>query len=435
MIKNIKQILFLFNTFSIIFFELIIYSIFNDYSSFIDRLTINLSHINILYVKVFQAIALNNNLIDNKTNNKLLKFTDNAPWSYSDIRIEDLIEIGDKYNLQFENGYETPMNSGMISLVFKAYDKGNRKMVIIKSKRRNIEDKLNDAINNLMFFMYILSFIPLVKKYNIDQVINKNIGIILHQTNFSKEVDNMIRIKDNCKNLKYVNIPYVYNEVTDNYPNIIMMEYIYGVTIDKVLKSDYESFAKQIIKFGFVTSLLHGITHGDLHAGNVLFIKDNNEEKYKYKIGVLDFGIVYEIESNYRNMLFEVITEMFISPPHITAEKFINSGIIEPNGILNDLPIHHYNNIVNFTAEIIDETIKNYKNANQLQIYKFLSKFKSYLSNNEITELGLRPSDNFVKTQLVLAMSHGVTLTLCKDDYFTIADNVINDLFHLNIII
>jgi hypothetical protein len=39
-----------------------------------------------------------------------------------------------------------------------------------------------------------------------------------------------------------------------------------------------------------------------------------------------------------------------------------------------------------------------------------------------------------VKTQLVLAMAHGVTLTLCKDNYMEIANNVINDLFHVNFV-
>ena len=430
-----KQILFLFEAFSIICAEAFMYFIFKDYSSFIERLTKKLSSINILYVKVFQAIALNNSLIDDKTNNQLLKFTDNAPWSVDDIRFEDLTEIEDKYNLQFENGYYNPMNTGMISLVFKAYDKTNNKTVIIKTKRQNIEQKLDDAIDNLMFFMYILSFIPLVKKYQITEVINKNIGFVRQQTNFSEEVNNMIRMKNNCKNLKYVKIPEVYKEVTDNYPNIIMMEYIDGITIDKILKEDYECFAKQVMKFGFVTSVVHGVTHGDLHAGNILFIKDDTEEKYTHKIGVLDFGIVYDIENNYKTMLFESITEMFTSSSRVTAEKFINSGILEPFDVLKNLPINHYNNIVNFTAEIIEETVQNSKKANQLQIYKFLYKFKSYLSNNEISELGLRPSDNFVKSQLVLAMSHGVTLTLCKDDYFTVADTVLNELFHINLIL
>ena len=48
----------------------------------------------------------------------------------------------------------------------------------------------------------------------------------------------------------------------------------------------------------------------------------------------------------------------------------------------------------------------------------------------QLIELGLKPSDHFVKTQLALAMSHGVTLTLCKDDYINLTDQVLNEIFH-----
>jgi hypothetical protein len=71
---------------------------------------------------------------------------------------------------------------------------------------------------------------------------------------------------------------------------------------------------------------------------------------------------------------------------------------------------------------------------NQIQIYKFISKFTEYINCNNISNLGLKPSDNLVKTQLVLAMAQGVTLTLCKDYYLELFDMVIQELFHTNIL-
>jgi ubiquinone biosynthesis protein len=435
MLKNIHHIIFLINTATIIAMELLLYFIFRDYSLFISNITSRLASINILYVKVFQAIALNNSLIDDKTNNRLLKFTDNAPWNYNDIRLDDLIEITDRYDIILNHGYEIPINSGMISLVFKGYKRESGKQVVIKMKRNNIEYKLNNAIENLQFFMYILSFIPIFNKYQIAEVVNKNIDMIKHQTNFCEEVDNMIRFKNNCKNLKYVIIPNVYSEVTKEYPDFIMMEYINGIKINEINEADYQAFAKQVMKFGFVTTIIHGVTHGDLHGGNILFIKDNADEKYKHKIGVLDFGIVYTIENDYKAFIFEILTEMFNQPANITASKILNSGIIEPNNISQILPNNHYKNILEFTTEIIEETIHTSKKANQIQIYKFLSRFKEYICKNEIAELGLKPSDNFVRTQLVLAMAQGVTLTLCNDNYMGLADEVINELFHTNMML
>ena len=410
------------------------YYISKDYSNFIDRLTQRLASINILYVKVFQAIALNNSLIDDKINNKLLQFTDNAPWTYNDIRLQELIELTNDYKLNI-NDYERPINSGMISLVFVGYRRDNGEKIIIKMKRNNIEEKLNEAIENLKAFMYILSFITLCKKYQIHEVINKNIGIITYQTNFLQEIQNITKIKNNCKRLKYVKIPNVYSEITDKYQNFIVMEFIEGCKINEIEENDYEEFAKTILKFGFVTTLVHGVTHGDLHSGNILFIKDEDDEKYKYKIGVIDFGIIFELDDNYKNFIFDLVTKMFERPPIETAIKLLNSDIIEPSCIFSKIPYIHSENIIKFTAQIIEETVLSSKKANQLQLYKFLHKFKDFLSKPEISNIGIRLSDNFVKTQLVLAMAHGITLTLCKEDYMVIADKVINELFYTNILI
>jgi predicted unusual protein kinase regulating ubiquinone biosynthesis (AarF/ABC1/UbiB family) len=436
MFKILKGILFLINVLFIFGTEFLLYSIFYDYSSLVERLAIRLSSINILCVKIFQAFALNNSLIDEKINNKLLQFTDNAPWDFSDIELSELIEITDKYNLQLKAGYDVPINSGMISVVFKAYKRVNfLEPVIIKMKRKNIQQKLDEAIDNLLFSIYLLSFIPIFNKYQLAEVVNKNIEIIRHQTNFLEEVDNMTLIKNNCKHLKYVKIPSANRAVTEEYPNCIMMDFIEGIKINQIEKEDYEGFAKQVMKFGFVTSIVHGVTHGDLHGGNILFIKDTKDEKYPYKIGVIDFGIIYELESEYKGLLFEILTQMFDLPPRDSAIKLLNSGIIDPPNILEQIPKDDYENIIAFTSEIIDETVNSSKKANQIQIYKFISKLKEYLSNSVLSKIGIRPSDNFVKTQLVLAMSHGVTLTLCNDDFMGLADKVINELFHTNMII
>ena len=50
------------------------------------------------------------------------------------------------------------------------------------------------------------------------------------------------------------------------------------------------NYSKMILKISII-AFMGGIVHGDLHSGNILFIKDYNDSKYSYKIGVIDFGI------------------------------------------------------------------------------------------------------------------------------------------------
>jgi predicted unusual protein kinase regulating ubiquinone biosynthesis (AarF/ABC1/UbiB family) len=418
----------------IFLYEYIIYYFKSDSITFIDRLTKRLARINILYVKIFQACALNNSLIDEEINNKLLEFTDRAPWTIEDIDYKTLSLIEKEYDLDFENNY-IPINSGMISLVFKAFNKYTGEKMIVKMKRKNIETKLNESVNHLIFLIRLFSHMKIIKKYQLNQVIIKNIETIKHQINFVEEVTNMMIIKKNCINLKYVKIPTADLNITEKYPNIIIMDYIEGASINKIDKNDYEDFAKQVLKFGFVTTLLHGFTHGDLHSGNILFIKDELDPKYKYKIGVLDFGIMYNVDIKQKEMLFDVLTDLFNIEPDIAAERILLCGFFEPIDVIKNMPRDHYDGIVKLISGIIDDIVVSSRKANQLQIYKFIHDLKTYLTKNNISDLGIRLSDSFVRTQLVLAMAHGVTLTLCKDNYMELADKVLNDLFHTNMMI
>lgn len=417
----------------IFLYEYVIYYFNSDFLVFIDNLTKKLAKLNILYVKIFQAFALNNSLIDEKINAKLLEFTDKAPWCYSDIDYETIIRVENEFDVDFEGNYE-PINSGMISLVFNVTHNVTGEDTIVKIKRKNIENNLNDAINHVLFLINLFSHVPIIKKYQLDSIVKKNIETIKHQLNFTEEVTNMMKIKKNCYNLKYVIIPTPYVEVTNKYNNVIMMNYIKGVPINKINKCDYENFAKQVLKFGFVTTLLHGFTHGDLHSGNILFINDIHDPKYKYKLGILDFGIMHTVDIKQKEMLFYILSDLLNMEPEVIAERILLCGFVEPIEVIQNMDKEHYHNIIKIISDIVRDVIYSSKSANQLQIYKFINDLKTYLTKNEISELGIRLSDSFVKTQLVLAMAHGVTMTLCKDNYMDLANDVLNELFHINMI-
>jgi len=435
MMYSLNKILFVINVVSIIFYEFIMYLLYNKYSVFISRLCYELANINILYVKMFQAFAYNNNLIDETINNNLLKFTNKAPWKYSDINFYNLIEVCEKYDIVLKTGFERPINSGMISLVFKGNRRSDNKDIIIKIKRVNIVNKLSEAIINLQFFVHLLSYIPFIKNYNLDEIVNKNINNILDQTDFAKEVNNLKLIKNNCKNLEYVIIPEVFEEVTNVFPDVIMMEFINGIQINEINQEDYDGFAQQIIKFGIVTTVIHGVTHGDLHSGNILFIKDNEDANYKYKIGIIDFGIITVIEEKYRQVMFNIVVDFFSSRPDEIAKQILHSGIIEPLDTLNNLPLCHYNQIYKIITEFVEDIVTNSKTANQLQIYKFLITFNNYINSYKLGEIGLHINDEFRKMQLTVAMTHGVTITLCNGNFIDVADKVINDLFHTDLLL
>ena len=68
MFKELKGIIFLIKVVFIFGSEYILYKITGNYELFIKSLAHRLASVNILCVKIFQAISLNSSLIDEKIN-------------------------------------------------------------------------------------------------------------------------------------------------------------------------------------------------------------------------------------------------------------------------------------------------------------------------------------------------------------------------------
>jgi len=444
LVKLLRNVLFLIQTSWICFSEISFYFYTKNYDLFIKRFTKRLAEINILYVKVFQSLALNNNIINDKLNNELLKFADNAPFTENDLDFDTLFQLSNDYNIVFENGFDKPINSGMISLVYLATYQDSKNHIIIKIKRKNIDEKLQEGIDNLLFFVNLLRFIPFFNNFKISETIQNNIDIIKQQTNFKTEIENIRHIQKNCNNLDYVIIPDIYDDINKNFKNIIAMSYIKGKRFNEIDKEDYIEFAKQVIKFGIVSSLIHGFSHGDFHVGNILFIKEENENdptKTKYKLGVIDFGIMTEIEDPFKSNMLICLTSVFQDSSTIFINKFLNSGIFEPCIIQNIIPPHVYENLINSYIDLVEQFLYS-NNFKQIHLYEFFKIFFAFISNNDntnqnnsfnLSKYGIILSANFIKLQFSLAMANGVTFALCQDKTMKITNDVVNDLFHTNL--
>jgi len=435
--RFLSNCFFIINISWILIDELFLYAFLNNYENFINNITKRLAEKNILYVKIFQAFALTNNIIDKRIHNELLKFTDNVPWTNEDIDRNTLVSLENEYGVEILNNYK-PINSGMISLVFKCIKRNKftsvNEFFIIKMKRYNIENILNEAIDKMLFCVRLLSFIPIINNYQFSDVIHNNIYLIKHQTDFHKEVENINKMQNNCKKLRYIKIPKVHIAVTNKHSNCIMMEFIEGKPLQDIDPSDYEEYSKQIIKFVLVTLFMNDLCHGDLHTGNMLFIKDNSDPKYKYKIAILDFGILYEIEKM-KNILFYAFANMYDLPPEELASNILVSGIIEPVDVISRLsPIHH-SNIIAILTQFINDTIYVSKHFSQKNAFRSLAFLNDYIVNNNLIVDGfkIRPSDDFIKVQMIFTMFYGVIYTLCGDNYIKLTNKVMAELFHIDV--
>ena len=434
LIHILKGIYFLCKIFLIFMLETIYYLIYRDYKKFIFNISTKLAKDNILYVKIFQAFAFNNKLIDETINNEIIKFTNSVPYNDDDIDWKTFYKITSKYGLNDQNSY--PINSGMISLVFKLpiiTEENGPEFLILKMKRNNIDKKLQESIENFKDILYIISFIPFLNNLEIQRLFEKNINSLKEQLDFKKEINNTLEMKNICKINDFIEIPNIYQEITDYFPNAILMEYIDGKHIQDIDKNDYYEFSKLIFKYGCISIASHGIFHGDLHSGNILFIKnDQNSILPKYQIGVIDFGIVMKISEENRKGFLKFLSELFISNTYDLA-RIIFDLLLEPKEIIKNLDDHHKNNILSIIENLIKPFINKNKKLDQTIFFDFILHFNDYLTSQKLKEYKITVNDEFIKLQMGIGMAYAITISLCKDDIMGIAGEVLNEIFHLDI--
>lgn len=406
-----------------------------DVKKFSRELCETLAKKNVLYVKLFQSVALNAKWIDDDLHTELLKYTDRVFWEPSSIDWDVIFALETEHNIQFSDGY-TPINSGMISIVFKVTNKNTGEQLALKMKRKNIDVRLENSIKEFESIAYFASFIPMFNALQLGDIIKENINTIKEQTDFEKEIQNMNDIRANCANIHYIKIPRVCSAFF-KYPNIIMMEFIEGKTITEIDLEDREEFAKLVIKFAFVNLLIHGVMHADMHSGNLIFIKNavtgtlKERRLPKYQLGVIDFGIMCRIDNDFQNLMFDIFERV----QKVSGREFIELAMhmvydLDPH--LEQIGSHHYDEMMKGPAEIVDRMFYNNGGAKLnilFEICDILFDTQKYLKQERVLTAPLLMNPNYIKLQTILAMVQGVIIKLCAENCIDLMNVVFSEMF------
>ena len=105
--------------------------------------------------------------------------------------------------------HATPERSGMVALVYYGTIDDNN--VVVKVKRRNIEDKLEDALNKMRFVVKVASYLPWLNRLYLPTIFEENRQDMINQVDFSNEVRNLSVYKKNFRHMDFVKIPNVYD--------------------------------------------------------------------------------------------------------------------------------------------------------------------------------------------------------------------------------
>ena len=398
---------------------------------------------NMMYVKIFQAFATNRNIVSPELNQFFSEYTDNVKYADEEYDINELKELETRstecapyYPLRILNDY-TPIKSGLMSLIFKGVINGNGETeVVVKYLRKNISKNFNASMNNLVVFAKLTRYFPYLRTLNIESLILQNIVCLADQVCFRKELTNITLYYTRWKDYEYVKIPKPYADYTEKVnPDIIVMEYINGMKITDIDPADNDSFGKILAGFNAKAAFCSSFYHGDLHPGNILFIKNTPEtpEKPAHQIGIIDFGIIGHLSRNDQELLFLAVKFMYQRRFNKIIDLIMSCELSEstnPELDIKDVIPDKKSDKFNILHQTLTEVLVRYTTPE----IRFFGVAEIYEINYILNNYGMMFKRSLYRLFITLAIMDSIGTRLgCKLSYIQHMTDIIVDMFNIDL--
>lgn len=254
-----------------------------------ERMRMSFEQLGPTFVKLGQLLATRPDLIPLEYSEEFKKLHDQVPGvPFADIEKSLVAHFGAPLNEIFAAFDETPLAAASIAQVHRARLKDGSE-VVVKVQRPGIERVIQDDMQILRGLADLAArYIPESRIYNPQGVIAEFGRSMELETNFVIEANNIRRFSVNFANEPNIKIPRVYGDYTGR--RVLVLEALEGIPLSQGRALEQEGIQpEEVLKRGLRAYMkmvyTDGLFHGDLHAGNVLLLPNN-------QIGLIDFGIV-----------------------------------------------------------------------------------------------------------------------------------------------
>ena len=247
------------------------------------------------FIKLGQVLSIRPDLIPRKFAEEFSKLQDEVPpFSFDEVEKQFKKEFGKPISKLFAEFNKQPIAAASLSQVHKA-KLISGETVAVKIQRPNISKIIETDISVLF------SLVKFIEKRSISghlfqpvEIIREFSQTIKKELDFINEGRNIEKFRVNFRESETVHIPKVYWNFTTE--KILVMEFIKGTKISKVIGSKNLKFDKKIISnrgadMILKQILIDGFFHGDPHPGNIFIMKNNI-------IAPIDFGMVGRVEES-----------------------------------------------------------------------------------------------------------------------------------------
>ena len=418
-----RNVCFLLNISSIFGWEYTCYLLGRKRIDCLKNSSRKLYNTNKFSIKLFQVLSSTVGILTNEEISCLKEYTDNSPYTSNDIdttvlkTLKEVGKINNEYMITLESDINSPIHSGMVALVYKGRME-NGKSVVIKVLRNKINEILVRDYESIQFLLDIIVYFFNSVAGSLIDVFAEFKSSIIAQTGFSEEQDNLLRMRSNFKNVNQIVIPYVYEIFNKTNENIIVMDYIDGKTIFELRDIENEKYAVIIFEMMTKSILYDGMFHGDLHPGNILFLKEDEE----YKVGMIDFGIIEKITREDQYGFFKLVKNIYLGYDETikNLDEFIET-FIGPIETIKGLKKDDY--------EMLTDLIR--KNVIDCLFYDHscLNISNLYILNSNISKYGLTINKNISKSIIAFVIADRLCVKLSPNKTYKRKINEIFELF------
>jgi len=305
------------------------------------------------FVKLGQIASTRVDLYPPEFTKQLESLQDNVPP----------IDIRGLVNLDYFDAFEDiPFKSASIGQVHKATLKGGKE-VVVKVKRPNIYDIMKSDTDTIREIVRFLEKIGVDTGNSSEYVLNESIQYLLGESDYRREIDNAVQFRKNMKDIKWIKVPKVYTEFSND--DMIVMEFVESVKLTEITDPtiNKKKLCKALINSYVIQTMDKGFFHADPHPGNLGFSP-------KGKLVFYDFGLVIDLSNELRDGFKKIFGCIINKDTKGIVEILINLKVIVPStSDISDIELF-FETLLNYLETLDGSTIVKDDIAVQLAMEK-----------------------------------------------------------------
>lgn len=266
---------------------------------------------------------------------KCLDKADPVPWNIIQQTIQE--ELTQPIDAVFSSISQTPLATASVAQVHCAVLRESQKEVVLKVLKPAVEDILTTDLNFLLLSTKLLEVLnPELARASLVGIVSDIRSSMLDEVDFRKEAQHIQQFSaylDRTNMRQGATCPFVYKQLSSK--RLLTMERLHGVpltdlaAITSITSADPEQTLITALNTWFGSVLGCETFHADVHAGNLLVLKDG-------RVGFIDFGIVGKISPLTFQAMEAFLMSTMTADYNTMARALITMGVTQEQVVIED---------------------------------------------------------------------------------------------------